>query len=119
MSRHLEADTYIPANPETGDRARIVATIPHRHTDRCVCSECLRSKFPDVIGISVNDALAVERSRPKPRTLTLSQVHKLDTLAKRWNEDRARRGLTPIDADDVLTKGLQALIDLVTEGAQE
>jgi len=24
----LSADTYVPANPETGDRARIVATVP-------------------------------------------------------------------------------------------
>jgi hypothetical protein len=78
----------------------------------------LKAKFPDVIGVTVNDALAVERSRPNPRTLTLGQCHQLDTLTKRWNEDRARRGKPPLDHDQALSEGLRALTEMITEGAQ-
>jgi hypothetical protein len=35
----LEADTYVPANPTTGDRARLVATVPQRATSAATDDE--------------------------------------------------------------------------------
>jgi hypothetical protein len=42
----------------------------------------------------------------------------LHTFAKRWNADRARRGLLPVQAHDALTQGLESLVEMVTEGAK-
>lgn len=42
----------------------------------------------------------------------------LHTFAVRWNADRARRGLTSVQAHDALTQGLEALVAMVTEGAK-
>ena len=42
----------------------------------------------------------------------------LHTLTARWNADRARRGLTSVQAHDALTQGLEALVAMVTEGAK-
>jgi hypothetical protein len=64
--------------------------------------------------------LRAERSRcDSIMRLDQYQRRLLHTFTERWNADRARRGLlSPIRAHDALTQGLEALVEMVTEGAK-
>jgi hypothetical protein len=134
MSKHLAADTYIPANPATGERARLVATIESdgerwtrenaqiekekartSHAANCVCSSCL-ARRPTLT--KLEGALRAERGRSDSiQRLDTYQRRLLHTFTARWNADRARRGQPAVTANDALTQGLEALIAMVTEGA--
>lgn len=115
VSQVLTADTYVPANPETGDRARIVATVRPSHTANCVCVACLATR-PGLS--SLEGELRAERSRSDSvLRLDTYQRRLLHTFAARWNADRTRRGQSSIPAHEALTQGLEALVAMVTEGA--
>jgi hypothetical protein len=117
VSRLLEADTYVAANPETGDRARLVATVPTTHAENCVCAACLAARtFVTPLELE----LRAERGRADSIVrLDTYQRRLLHTFTARWNADRARRGQhSPIAAHDALTQGLEALVAMVTEGAK-
>jgi hypothetical protein len=63
--------------------------------------------------------LRAERARcDSVLRLDTYQRRLLHTFTQRWNADRARRGLTAVQANDALTQGLEALVSMVTEGAK-
>lgn len=88
-----------------------------RHTDRCVCPACLADRFPSLQNPTANEALILERARSvrsdSAMRLDTYQRRLLDTFAKRWNADRAARGLSPVLAHDALTQGLESLIAMI------
>lgn len=86
------------------------------HAASCVCSACLNARP----GLSpLESELRAERARADSiMRLDTYQRRLLHTFAARWNADRARRGLTSVQAHDALTQGLEALVAMVTEGAK-
>lgn len=84
------------------------------HGDRCVCSECMRRKFPRTPA----ESLAEERARPQAAALNQVQRRHLAGIVKNWNESRELRGLPPLLADDALTQALSALETLIKEGLE-
>jgi hypothetical protein len=90
---------------------------PSCHAANCVCAACL-ARRPGVTPLELE--LRAERDRANSiLRLDSYQRRLLHTFAKRWNADRARRGLhSPIAAHDALTQGLEALVAMVTEGAK-
>lgn len=83
------------------------------HARNCVCVPCLAVR--GLPAPSLNESLATERARAQfALCLDVTQRHYLDTFTLRWNKDRAVRGLSPITADDALTEGLRALVEMVT-----
>ena len=83
------------------------------HAGNCVCSWCLATRPLPTLG----DAYREARARSS-LALTLQQASLLHKFTHKWNDDRARRGEQPYHADEALTKGLEALIAMLTEGAQ-
>lgn len=65
-------------------------------------------------GDSAYALLIAERSASAASpALTGQQVHMLKAFTAVWNDDRARRGVTPITAHEALTLILQKALDLV------
>lgn len=88
---------------------------PTTHASNCVCVACLASR-PGITPLE--SELRAERLRADSiMRLDTYQRRLLHTFAARWNADRARRGQSPVPAHDALTQGLQALVAMVTEGA--
>lgn len=86
------------------------------HGASCVCVVCLTAK-PALTALETE--LRTERLRSDSiLRLDTYQRRLLHTFAVRWNADRARRGLTSVQAHDALTQGLEALVAMVTEGAK-
>jgi hypothetical protein len=86
------------------------------HAANCVCVVCLAAR-PGIT--SLEGELRAERLRVDSiMRLDTYQRRLLHTFALRWNADRARRGLLPVQANDALTQGLEALVEMVTEGAK-
>lgn len=86
------------------------------HAASCVCAACLASR-PFVTPLELE--LRAERGRCDSIVrLDTYQRRLLHTYVARWNTDRARRGLTAVQANDALTQGLEALVAMVTEGAK-
>jgi len=86
------------------------------HASNCVCAACLGER-PGLTGLEL--ALRTERLRSDSiLKLDTYQRRLLHTFAARWNADRARRGLRPVQAHDALTQGLESLVEMVTEGAK-
>jgi len=86
------------------------------HTANCVCVACLAAR-PGISGLE--SELRTERLRSDSiMRLDTYQRRLLHTFAVRWNADRARRGLMPVQANDALTQGLETLVAMVTEGAK-
>ena len=86
------------------------------HHSNCVCVACLAIR-PAVS--SLETELRAERLR-SDSIMRLDQYQRrlLHTFTERWNADRARRGRLPMRANDALTQGLEALVEMVTEGAK-
>jgi len=91
-------------------------TASGSHAANCVCVACLAQR-PGIT--SLESELRAERLRSDSiMRLDTYQRRLLHTFAARWNADRARRGLTSVQAHDALTQGLEALVSMVTEGAK-
>jgi len=92
------------------------ASAEPSHAANCVCVACLAQR-PGITGLETE--LRTERLRSDSiMRLDTYQRRLLHTFAMRWNADRARRGLTPVQANDALTQGLESLVAMVTEGAK-
>lgn len=81
-----------------------------------MCAACLAAR-PAISALEAE--LRAERLRcDSILRLDGYQRRLLHTFAARWNADRARRGLLPVQAHAALTRGLESLVELVTEGAK-
>lgn len=80
------------------------------HSSNCVCASCLACR-PTT---SLEGELCAERLRSDSIVrLDGYQRRLLNTFTKRWNAERANRGLAPKLANDALTQGLEALIAMI------
>jgi hypothetical protein len=92
-----------------------MSVVLSTHAANCVCVACLASR-PAITSLELE--LRAERARADSiMRLDTYQRRLLHTFAARWNADRTRRGQSSIPAHDALTQGLEALIAMVTEGA--
>jgi hypothetical protein len=77
--------------------------LPTPHADNCGCVLCL--------------ALRTARAAPADTGVVLLSVEQrryLYTFVKRWNRDRVARGLPEMLANDALTEGLRALVEMIS-----
>jgi hypothetical protein len=80
------------------------------HAANCVCVSCLACRT----NTTLETELRVERLRADSvLRLDGHQRHLLERFTKRWNADRAHRGLAPKLAHEALTEGLEALIAMI------
>lgn len=86
------------------------------HAGNCVCVACLAAR-PGITSLESELITARAQSNSIMR-LDTYQRRLLHTFVVRWNADRARRGLTHVQANDALTQGLETLVAMVTEGAK-